>query len=169
MGIMSGNQKNQPLHYGEVFGIWSFLAANKGMIAGYQTMANHTGDRDLKKYIEDTIQAMKQESEDIEEVLKNNGIALPPSPPERAKAALEQIPPGARFNDPEISAALSRDVAQGLVACSQVIGQCIREDIAMMFGQMHMNKAQMGAKLLRMNKEKGWLIPPPLHNQNFED
>jgi hypothetical protein len=26
-----------------------------------------------------------------------------------------------------------------------------------------MNKAQFGAKLLKLNKEKAWLIPPPLH------
>ncbi|WP_026570869.1 MULTISPECIES: DUF3231 family protein [Sediminibacillus] len=168
MGILSGNPKNQPMHYGEVFGIWSSLAGSKGMIAGYQTMANHTGDRDLKKLIEDMIRTMKQENEEIEELLKNNGIALPPSPPERAKAALEQIPSGAKFNDPEISAAISRDIGQGLVACSQIIAQCIREDIAMMYGQIHMSKAQFGARLLRLNKEKGWLVPPPLHNQNFE-
>lgn len=168
MGILSGNPKNQPMHYGEVFAVWSHLAGTKGMIAGYQTLANHTGDRELKKFIEDVIQTMKQETEDIELLLKNNGIGLPPAPPERAKAALEQIPSGARFNDPEISASIARDIAQGLVACSQIIGQCIREDIAMMFGQIHMGKAQFGAKLLRLNKEKGWLVMPPLHNQNFE-
>lgn len=33
----------------------------------------------------------------------------------------------------------------------------------MMYGQFHMNKAQFGAKMLKLNKEKGWLIPPPLH------
>jgi hypothetical protein len=43
------------------------------------------------------------------------------------------------------------------------MGQCIREDIAGMFGQFHTQKAALGVKVLRMNKEKGWLIPPPLH------
>lgn len=33
----------------------------------------------------------------------------------------------------------------------------------MMFGQFYATKAQFGSRLLRMNKEKGWLIPPPLH------
>ena len=55
------------------------------------------------------------------------------------------------------------DCAAGLVACSQAMGQCIREDIALMYGQFHLSKAQLGAKLLRLNKDKGWLIPPPLH------
>jgi hypothetical protein len=38
----------------------------------------------------------------------------------------------------------------------------------MMFGQFHMQKAQMGAKVLKLNKEKGWLIPPPLHKNKNE-
>ena len=49
MGILSGNPKDEPLHYGEVFGIWTNLATNNGLIAAYQTFVNHTGDEDLKK------------------------------------------------------------------------------------------------------------------------
>ena len=99
----------------------------------------------------------------INETLKVNGIGLPPSPPERPIARLEDIPVGARFNDPEISITLSMNVAAGLVACNQAMGMSIREDIALMYGQFHMSKAQLGAKLLKLNKSKGWLIPPPLH------
>ena len=65
--------------------------------------------------------------------------------------------------DPEISAILYVNGAVGLVACSQMIGQSIREDIGLMFGHFHTNKAQFGAKSLKLNKEKAWLIPPPLH------
>ncbi|MGD6967999.1 DUF3231 family protein [Rossellomorea vietnamensis] len=169
MGILSGNPKEEPMHYGEVFGTWSFLLAAKGMVAGYQTLKNHTGDKDLNKFIEELIQNGQQEIKQIEELLKENGVGLPPSPPERPNACLEDIPVGARFQDPEISATLSRDIAGGLVACSQAIGQSVREDIAMMFGQFHMQKATLGGKLLRLNKEKGWLIPPPLHQHKKED
>lgn len=163
MGIFTGNPKEEPLHYGEVFGIWSNIAANNGLIAGYQTFINHTGDEDLKKILEDAVQGMKDENKQLERILKFNGVGLPPAPPERPIARLEDIPVGARFNDPEISAAISMDVAKGLVACSQAMGMSTREDIAMMYAQFHMSKAQLGAKLLRLNKNKGWLVPPPLH------
>lgn len=49
MGILTGNPKDEPLHYGEVFNIWTSLAAGYSMIAGYQTFYNHAGDHDLKK------------------------------------------------------------------------------------------------------------------------
>ena len=99
----------------------------------------------------------------LEKILKTNGVGLPPAPPERPVARIEDIPPGAKFNDPEISVALSVDLAAGLVACSQAMGTSTREDIALMYGQFHAAKALLGAKLLRLNKNKGWLVPPPLH------
>lgn len=163
MGVLSGNQKKEPLHYGEIFGMWGFLSVCKANYAAYQTFMNHTGDKDLKNLLEDLNRGIKQEAESVEEILKINGIAIPPSPPERSLADLEDIPSGARFNDPEISATVSANIAKGLVACSTMIGQCLREDIAMLFGQFHMNKAQIGAKVLRMNKEKGWVVLPPMH------
>lgn len=163
MGILSGNPKNQPLHYGEVMAVWTNFAVNNGLIAAYQTFYNHTGDKDLAKILEDAIQCSRNENEQLEIILKVNGIALPPAPPERPNARLESIPAGARFNDPEISAALARDIATGVMSCSQALSMSIREDIGMMFAQFHMKKEQLGAKLLKLNKSKGWLIPPPLH------
>ncbi len=163
MGILDGNPQNEPLHYGEVFSMWSNLLANHGAIAASQTFVNHTGDEDLRKLVEEGIEGLKEENKQIEQVLKANGIGLPPAPPERPTASLEEIPVGARFSDPEISATLSKNTGEALVACSQVIAQCVREDIALMYGQFHMTKAQYGAKLLKLNKSKGWLVPPPLH------
>jgi len=165
MGILSGNPQNEPMHYGEVFGVWSYLTTTKGLLAGYQTFINHTGDKELKSFLEDITQSMKQEIQQIETLLKANGVGLPPSPPDRPAASLENIPVGARFNDTEIAIGVARDIALGLITCSQIMGQCIREDIAMMFGQMHTSKAQYSLRMLRIVKEKGWLVPPPLHLQ----
>lgn len=163
IGILSGNPKEEPMHYGEVFGTWAFLTTTKGLIACHQTMLNHTGDKDLHKLLVEVINQGKQEHDQLESLLKENNVGLPPSPPERPKANLEDIPVGARLQDPEISASVSIDINAGLVACSQMMGQCIREDIAQMFAQFHTNKAALGADFLRLNKEKGWLVPPPLH------
>lgn len=168
MGLFSGNQKEEPLHYGEVFSIWTYLLNTKSSIAGNQTYYNHAGDKDLKRLLEEAIQGAQDEVKQIEKLLKVNGVGLPPAPPERPYASREEIPVGARFMDPEISAAVSAITAAGLIACSTIMGQSVREDIAMMFGQFHTNKASFGAKLLRLNKEKGWLVPPPLHYHKAE-
>lgn len=77
-------------------------------------------------------------------------------------AKLEDIPAGARFSDQEIAAAISAELAAGLVLCSQVMAKSVREDIAALFGKFHAATAALSLRALRMNKEKGWLVPPPL-------
>ena len=72
---------------------------------------------------------MNSEIEELKSSLKINGVALPPAPPERPVASIEDIPPGARINDVEIAAAVSAGLAAGLVTCSQVMGKCLREDV----------------------------------------
>ena len=169
MGILSGNPKEEPMHYGEVFGLWSSLMVAQSSVAAHQTMLNHAGDHDLIKLLKEAIELAQQEIKQIEPLLKENGVALPAAPPNRPDARIEDIPAGARFQDPEIATALSTENAAGLVACSSMIGKSIREDIATMYSQFHAQKMALGSKLLRLNKEKGWLMPPPLHYYKTED
>jgi hypothetical protein len=169
MGIFSGNQKDEPMHYGEVFGAWSYLLTAKEAVASYQTSYNHAGDEDLKKMLEDAIRASREEIKELETLLKVNGVGLPPAPPDRPDARTEDIPVGARMSDMEIAASLSGSMSAGLIACSTMMGQAIREDIAMMFGQFHMQKATLAGKNLKMLKEKGWIVPPPLHPFHSEE
>lgn len=169
MGVMSGNPKNEPLHYGEVIGIWAYVAANNGLISMYESFVNHAGDKDLVTALEDQIKMMKNENTTIEKVLKENGVNPPPALPSRGKASAEEVPQGARFMDPEIAAIMAANAGQGLVSCSQVLGQCFREDVAMHFMKFHADRASAGGQLLRLTKEKGWLIMPPLHQQNKQE
>ncbi|MCM3588099.1 DUF3231 family protein [Mesobacillus maritimus] len=164
MGILSGNPKEEPMHYGEVYSVWMHLSAAKASVAAYETLLNHAGDEDLQKIIKDIIEdTSKQEIEEVERLLTEHGIGMPPTPAKRPEACIEKIPAGARFLDQEIANKLSADIAAGLISCSTVMGQCIREDIASMYANFHTKKAQYATKVLRLLKDKGWLIPPPLH------
>ena len=166
MGILSGNPKEEPLHYGEVFSTWSYLLGIKGLKGSYQTLLNHIGDEDLKRFVRDAIDhVLNPEINEIENLLKVNGVGLPPSPPDKPIASFEAIPTGARFSDPEIAASIANDIRAGLISCSTIMAESIREDVGAMFAQFHMKKAQGGLNLLRMRKEKAWLIPPPLHKR----
>ncbi|PPA70793.1 DUF3231 family protein [Jeotgalibacillus proteolyticus] len=163
MGILSGNPKTEPMHYGEVFGAWTYLSTAKAAVAAKQTMLNHAGDRDLQRIIEDAIQLGEKEISQVEELLRENQIGLPPTPPSRPVAKVDEIPVGARFQDIEVCSSIQMGNAAGLIACSQIIGQSIREDVALLFAQFHSEKIALGARILELSKEKGWLVPPPLH------
>ncbi|WP_281889324.1 DUF3231 family protein [Paenibacillus sp. YYML68] len=165
MGILDGNSKNEPMHYGEIHSIWSYSAKAKLAVTCYQTMINHAGDQDLKEVIRDIIEMGRKEIEECDAILVKNGIVPPPTFPEKPRASYEEIPVGARFTDMEIAATLMQDVAEGLATCSQAMGQCTREDLGTMFMKYHGTKAVLSARVLRMNKAKGWLVPPPLQLQ----
>ncbi|OME88583.1 MULTISPECIES: DUF3231 family protein [Paenibacillus] len=162
MGILSGNPKNEPMHYGEIFSVWTASTLAKGMVSCYEAYLNHAGDKDLKKILNDLLDQAKLEIKECDELLTENGIAPAPVLPERPPVKLEDIPAGARFTDPEIAAKIAADTSLGLVACSQIMGQSIREDIGALFAKYHLTMTALGVRILQMNKEKGWLIPPPL-------
>lgn len=115
MGILSGNPKDEPMHYGEISNVWGSSTMAKGVISCYQAYLNHAGDSDLKKLIDDYIDQAKQEVKELDVLLQDNGIAPAPMMPDRPKVKLEDIPVGARFADQEIAAALSADSVGGLV------------------------------------------------------
>jgi len=162
MGILNGNPKDEPLHYGEIFSVWSGSVVARGAVSCYQAFLNHAGDKDLKKILNDLIDQAKLEIKELDKLLTDNGFAPAPIMPERPPVKLEDIPVGARFTDPEIAAKIGADVAIGLVACSQAMGQSIRVDVGALFAKYHLTKAALGVKILELSKEKGWLIPPPL-------
>ncbi|MEY9091887.1 DUF3231 family protein [Paenibacillus sp. RC84] len=162
MGILSGNPKDEPMHYGEIFSVWQASMVAKGAVSCYQAFLNHAGDKDLKKLLDAQIDQAKLEIKECDKLLTDNGIATTPQLPDRPSVKLEDIPVGARFTDPEIAAKISADTALGLVACSQVMGQSIREDIGALFAKYHVTKTALGFKILQLSKEKGWLLPPPL-------
>lgn len=163
MGILSGNPKNEPLHYGEVFDVWSFSMKAKGCISVYRAYQYHAGDKDLKKILDNLINQAELEAEECDQILIHNGIAPSPTLPPRPEAKLEDIPMGARITDQEIISLVTTDNAASLVACSQVMGKSIREDIGALFAKYHVTKAALGLQILETSKEKGWLLPPPLH------
>lgn len=166
MGILSGNPQDEPLHYGEVFALWNSLSVIKGALDNYQVYINHTGDKELKSFLKQVIESsIKPSIKEIEEVLIHNDIAVPPTPAERPEADLEQIPVGARLQDAQIAYIVAADIAAGVVASSQGMSQSIREDVGLLFGQIGAKKAKDGAVLLQIMKDKGWLVPPPLHHE----
>lgn len=164
MGILNGKSEEEPLHSGEVFNIWSYLHSTKAYLVTMQILINHTGDNDLKAFLEDLLEnSFTQEADQTEIILKEAGIRLPPAPPDRPNVELQDIPAGARFNDAEIADLVKKELRTGKITCSYIMGIANREDIADMFEDFHTQKAEYALKLLNITKEKGWIVPPPLN------
>jgi hypothetical protein len=164
LGILDAKQQEEPFHSGEIFHLWSYLHGTKATLVTMQVLINHTGDDDLKTFLEDlTENSFTQEEQQIEAILKESGIRLPPAPPDRPNVETQDIPAGARFNDPEIAALVQKELITGRILCSYIMGISIRKDIAEMFGEFHTQRAEYENTLLTITKEKGWMVPPPIN------
>ncbi|AZN42668.1 DUF3231 family protein [Paenibacillus albus] len=162
MGILNGNPKDEPLHYGEIYQIWIYSAKKKSTISTYQLYLSHAGDNELKRLLKNLVQQARQAAVECDELLVHNGIMPPPSLPERPLVRLEEIPAGARFSDVEIAVAVGENLAAGLLACSQITGSSIRIDVGLLFSKYYALHLLSSAAALELSKVKGWLVPPPL-------
>ncbi|WP_409288651.1 DUF3231 family protein [Peribacillus sp. SCS-37] len=163
MGILNGNPKDEPLHSGEVFYLWTNLFETKALLVTLQVLINHTGDHDLKLFLGDLKDnCLKPGTDQVENILKETGIRLPPAPPDRPNVEVQDIPAGARFYDPEIAAMVLKEINGGMLTASMIMGLSIRKDITELFDTTHSQLAEYAGKLLDVTKDKGWIVPPPL-------
>lgn len=119
MSILGGNQKEEPLHYGEIYDLWQFSMVAKGCISANRAYQYHAGDKELKKVLGDIINQAELEVSECDAILINNGIVPSPALPERPETKLEDIPVGVRFPDQEIAAMIGAATAASLIYASE--------------------------------------------------
>lgn len=155
--------EEEPLHSGEIYHLWNFLYDGKANIVTLQVLINHSGEQDLKIFLEDLLEnCFEEESSQIEGFLKELGIRLPPAPPDRPHVELQDIPAGARFNDAEIASIVKKELTYGRTLCSYIIGCSAQEFVRTLFEEFHSERASYEQKLLTISKEKGWITSPPI-------
>ncbi|MCX7922105.1 MAG: DUF3231 family protein [Clostridia bacterium] len=165
--LLFGRPTYNTLNYGEINALWTYLAYAKGALIEFQTYLNHVNDKELRKFLKDVMDnSISVICHKFENILKANGIVLPPSPAEKPAVLTDSIPDGARITDQEIAAAITKNIAFNMLTISQIIPICTCEDIALTFSNMLVAETQYGSKLFRISKKKGWLIFPPLHHSD---
>jgi hypothetical protein len=158
------NPATDPLHYGEVMALWTFLAAVEEARAICLTMLNHTEDPDLKRLIERSIKDIKEPTgQQVRELLANEGVPMPQSPQNKAKADPTDVPPGARLLDEEISQIVLGKLEALLMIVSGGLVQSLREDIGALFFKFQVQFLGEGYALRSLMKQRGWLKVPPYH------
>ncbi|WP_067725603.1 DUF3231 family protein [Oceanobacillus damuensis] len=164
MGALMNKPQEEPFHSGEVYNLWSYLYSTKATLVTLQVLINHSGEEDLKVFLEDLLEnVFTQEEQQVEALLKESGIRLPPAPPDRPNVQVEDIPAGARFNDSEIAVLVQKELMTGRILCSYITGIALREDLRTMFSEFSTQKEEYELKLLKITKEKGWMVSPPLN------
>lgn len=164
MAISEVKNHAEAFHSGEVYNLWSYLYDTKAYTVTLQILINHTEDEALGDFLDDLLEnGVEEEEQQVEAILKEAGIRLPPAPPNRPNVEVQDIPAGARFHDPEIAHFVHKELMAGKLMCTYMMGISVQEDIRTLFSEFHTQKAESDLKLATISKEKGWIVPPPIN------
>ncbi|MET4559566.1 DUF3231 family protein [Lysinibacillus parviboronicapiens] len=160
MAYFNGNLTSLSLRFNELFTIWTHLTLNNGYITANHSFYKHALDKDLRAIIVEFIEVLKDGNKQLEQLLTENHIAIPPMPRENLTMQLRDIRGVKKVNDTDISAVLSMNIASALIASTQAMEASTQTNLTKLFGQFHMKNAILGAKLIQLSKDKGWLPVP---------
>ncbi|MDM5248760.1 DUF3231 family protein [Lysinibacillus sp. G4S2] len=154
------NGQLESLRFKEIFKIWTQLSVNNGYIASNHAFFKHTVDKNLKAIIVEFIQCLKEENKQLTALLKDNGVLAPSTAIDYGKLKMGDIRGKTAINDTEISAIVAMNIASSVITVSQALEISIKKKDTTKYGELHMRYAILGAKLVQLSKDKGWLLAP---------
>ncbi|MFJ6211604.1 DUF3231 family protein [Lysinibacillus sp. NPDC092081] len=158
MELVNGNLAS--LRYRGIFKIWTQIGVNNGYIASNHAFFKHAVDKKLKAIIVDFVQCLKEENKHLTALLKENGVLAPTTSIDYRQLKMGNIRGKKAINDTEISAILSMNIASSLISVSQAFEKSVKQKHTAKYGELHMRYALLGAKLIQLSNDKGWLLAP---------
>lgn len=119
--------------------LWTLLTAIEEAKAICLALLNHTADPDLKRLIERAIKDIKEPTgRQVQELLTNEGVPMPPAAHAKAKANPDDVFPGAKLPDEEIAQLVLGKSEAVLVIIATGLVQVLREDVGAMLLRFQM-------------------------------
>ncbi|MGE7949493.1 DUF3231 family protein [Lysinibacillus sp. NPDC093688] len=154
------NENLTSLRYKEIFKIWKQIGVNNGYIASNHAFFKHAVDKKLKAIIVDFVQCLKEENKQLTTLLKENGVLAPTTSIDYGKLTMKNRRGTKAINDTDISTILSMNIASSVISVSQALAMSLKKKHTAKYGELHMRYAILGAKLIRLSNDKGWLLAP---------
>ncbi|RYD06489.1 hypothetical protein N752_03965 [Desulforamulus aquiferis] len=155
-------EKNRPLNILEVSNLWMFLAICNNTLRNEELAYNIAYDKELKALLKDAREIHKSVAEEINTLLKKEGIPLPQDTPEKPYVPeILNIPEGAKLNDEEIANLISFNLLLGVNYSARGLTESIRPDVGYIFFKVIVKKTLLGAPLKRLMHKRDWLRAAP--------
>ena len=158
------DEEKKPLNVLEVSNLWMFLAICNNTLRNEELAINTTHDHELKKILLDARVIHKAVAEEINKLLKEEGVPLPQDTPEKPRVTeIKNIPEGAKLNDEEIANLISFNLLLGINYSSRGLTESIRPDIGYIFLKVIAKKTVLGVALKTLMQKRQWLRVPPVY------
>lgn len=155
--------EKQPLNILEASNLWMFLAICNNTLRNEEVAINTVYDSELKKVLQDARDIHKTTAEEINTLLKEEGIPLPKDTSEKPYVAnIKEIPEGARFNDEEIANLISFNLLLGVTYAARGLTEAIRSDVGYIYLKVILRKSMLSVVLKDLMHKREWLRIAPV-------
>ena len=158
--------EKKPLNVMEVANLWFFLAISNNTLRNEELAYNIAQDSELKQKLKEARKIHKSVAEEINKLLKEEGIPLPEDTPEKPLGDYHNIPGGAKLNDEEIANLMSFNLLLGVTYSARGLTESIRADVGLIFLKVILKKTALGLTIKQLMEKRNWLrTPPPYYNK----
>lgn len=154
-----------PLHVGEAFHIWSYLAGSEETMRCESVFENVVADPELREKLKELrLEVHGPIIKDLKELLIKEGVGLPPESESIPELGKYVVPFGARPTDSQVANLIVFNLNQGLEHATRFLTSSLRADVGYLFVKIFMRKVTFAATFKPLMIKNGWLkTPPPFH------
>lgn len=159
------NNEKPPLHVGEVMNLWFYLTGTEQTLRVDQLAYNTVEDHELRDKLRDIIENVHTPMiKDLTEFLREEGVPLPQSSPQKPIGDYKDLPEGAKMTDDEVANLLAYNLVVGITAATRGLTESVRPDVALMFAKYQVMKISFSVTLKDLMQRRGWVKVPPYYN-----
>ncbi|MGP4080468.1 DUF3231 family protein [Pseudalkalibacillus sp. R45] len=157
------NEPKNPLHVGEVMGIWTYLTVINEAIRYEEIALNTTTDNEVKNLLIDAKKLCESQSQKLSNFMEKEGIPLPLTQPKKPISDSNEVPLGTKLTDDEIANGVSLKIVTAATECAIANSQTIRTDVALIWTEFYTEMLTFGATTKTLLRKRGWLKVPPYY------
>lgn len=164
MKSQSDQDKDQPLHVGEVMACWLYLSGLELAKVSVQAGINTTSDEELNAILEEDMKLGNSQRQRLHDFLIKEGIPLPTAPEDMPKSDSSDIPLGVKLTDDVLANELSLKIVSLIMQAAGAASESIRTDVGLMFIQFQAEKFAFATRLKHLMRKRGWIRVPPFYH-----
>ncbi|KKI91943.1 hypothetical protein WQ54_11650 [Bacillus sp. SA1-12] len=165
MKSMTNQDKDQPLHVGEVMSCWIYLAGLELAKVSVQSGINTTTDKELKAILEEDLKLGTSQRQRLHDFMIKEGIPLPSAPEDMPISDSNSIPLGVKLTDDVLANELSLKIVSLIMRAAGAASESIRTDVGLLFIQFQAEKLAFATRLKHLMRKRGWIKMPPFYVQ----
>ncbi|RSK26013.1 DUF3231 family protein [Bacillus sp. HMF5848] len=163
---VTDDEEKGPLHVGEVMNLWTYLTMLEEANRFAEVGLNTTTDDDLIEALKHSWDDCHKQVVEIQKVLREEGVSLPPTAEPKPKTSSEAIPSGVKLTDDEIANGVVIKLVSAISFCGVGLSQAIRADIGSMWYNFLNVRVKFSAYYMPIMRKRGWIKVPPYYVPN---